>query len=318
MKRNFLLFLLLGLGLQVVPAYAQNTGATFLKLGAGARAAALGNAYTAMADSDVNALYWNPAGLGTLKQKEFSFTHAQWLLGSQYNFAAAGLPIDGESFGMDDYRGSIGMGIMGLSVDGIDSRAADRSAQSSIEASDRAFLLGTGIRHRPTGLNFGLGVKFIQSSIGDHSAQTYALDLGMAYKISMSAGQPFSVGLAVRNLGPGVQFIDQRDPLPTTASLGVSYPISSIFNLAFDTNYHVHENKMSFGLGTEVSPIRSVVLRAGYLQNSASAAGTGGLVGLGSLGGGVGLKFTRYQVDYTFTPFGVLGNTQRLSIGARF
>lgn len=318
MKRVLIFIFAGGLGLTATRVQAQEVGAAFLKIGAGARAAALGNAYTAMAGNDVNALYWNPAGLGTLKQKEFSFTHAQWLLGSQYNFAAAGLPVDGASFGMDDYRGSIGMGVMGISVDGIDSRAADRTAQSNIDASDRAFLLGAGIRHRPTGLNFGLGVKFIQSSIGDHSAQTYALDLGMTYKMSMSRGQPLSVGLSVRNLGPGVQFIEQRDPLPTTASLGLSYPMGNIFNLAFDTNYHVHENKMSFGLGTEVTPIHSVALRAGYLQNTTSGSGTSGLVGLGSLAGGIGLKFTRYQVDYTFTPFGALGNAQRISLGARF
>lgn len=141
---------------------------------------------------------------------------------------------------------------------------------------------------------------------------------GIAHTFLMSHGCSLAVGLAIRNVGPGVQFIDQRDPLPTMASLGVSYPISNIFNLAFDTNYHLNENKISFGLGTEISPIRSVALRAGYLQNSALGAGAGGLVGLGGLGGGIGLKFTRYQVDYTFTPFGVLGSTQRLSLGARF
>ncbi|MBI5244034.1 MAG: UPF0164 family protein, partial [Elusimicrobia bacterium] len=45
------------------------TGAAFLKIGTGARAEAMGGAYTAIAD-DVNALYYNPGGLAALKKSE--------------------------------------------------------------------------------------------------------------------------------------------------------------------------------------------------------------------------------------------------------
>ncbi len=40
--------------------------------------------------------------------------------------------------------------------------------------------------------------------------------------------------------------------------------------------------------------------------------------GLSGLGGGFGLKMGKYRADYTFTPFGALGNAQRISLGARF
>ncbi len=40
--------------------------------------------------------------------------------------------------------------------------------------------------------------------------------------------------------------------------------------------------------------------------------------GLTGLGGGSGLKIGKYRADYTFTPFGVLGNAQRISLGARW
>ena len=39
---------------------------------------------------------------------------------------------------------------------------------------------------------------------------------------------------------------------------------------------------------------------------------------MGGLGGGFGLKFGAYRADYTFTPFGELGNVSRISVGAKF
>lgn len=318
MKRIIAILFIGGLALTGAPTRAQEVGAAFLKIGAGARAAALGNAYTAFSGDDVNALYWNPAGLGSLKRKELGFTHAQWLLGTQYNFLAFSLPVNGSVYGMDDYRGSFGVGLMGISIDEIDSRSADRTAQPEIKSADRAFLIGTGINHRPSGLNAGLSVKFIESEIADHSAQTFAVDLGMLYRLDLSR-MPLKIGVSARNLGPGLKFIEQRDPLPTTLTLGLGSAINHTLNLALDMNYHVNESHMSFGLGTEVTPLRFIALRAGYLQSAASAGtSASGFSGLGGFGGGFGLKVKRYQFDYTFTPFGELGNTQRLSFGARF
>ncbi len=50
------------------------TGATFLKLGAGARAIGMGSAFTGLSD-DASAIYWNPAGLGFTKRWELSFNY---------------------------------------------------------------------------------------------------------------------------------------------------------------------------------------------------------------------------------------------------
>src|SRR5579872_4457900 len=50
------------------------TAAAFLKIEPGARAEGMGEAFTAVAD-DIDAIAWNPAGLGGLTQREASFVH---------------------------------------------------------------------------------------------------------------------------------------------------------------------------------------------------------------------------------------------------
>ena len=51
------------------------TTAQFLKLGVGARAIGMGEAYSAIAD-DPTAIYWNPAGLAAVSEHSVSLMHA--------------------------------------------------------------------------------------------------------------------------------------------------------------------------------------------------------------------------------------------------
>ncbi|MEW6681037.1 MAG: hypothetical protein AB1297_08510, partial [bacterium] len=63
------------LGLMGNLSFAGEPGKTamaFLKLGQGARVNGMGEAFVGLAD-DINSLYWNPAGLANLKEREASF-----------------------------------------------------------------------------------------------------------------------------------------------------------------------------------------------------------------------------------------------------
>ncbi|MSS73569.1 MAG: PorV/PorQ family protein [Candidatus Latescibacteria bacterium] len=54
----------------------------FLKIGQGARAEALGGAYTAIAD-DINTAFWNPAGLGHIEKAAYTVNYTSWLTNSK-------------------------------------------------------------------------------------------------------------------------------------------------------------------------------------------------------------------------------------------
>src|SRR5262245_49352629 len=69
------------------------TGAEILKIGVGARAIAMGEAYTAMAD-DVSSLYWNPAGLALMQERTASFMYNQMVRDMSYQNAAIGIPLE--------------------------------------------------------------------------------------------------------------------------------------------------------------------------------------------------------------------------------
>ena len=94
MKRIIMLVLLTALCLLASNSYAAfsrddvgTTGAPFLKIGVGARAIGMGEAYGGLAD-EVNAIYWNPAGLVNVQRRELSFMHAAWFASINYEYVA--------------------------------------------------------------------------------------------------------------------------------------------------------------------------------------------------------------------------------------
>ena len=63
----------------------------FLALDADARAVALGGAYTALA-TDANALLYNPAGLGLVRQSQIAFMHNQYIAGLTQEYMGLATP----------------------------------------------------------------------------------------------------------------------------------------------------------------------------------------------------------------------------------
>ena len=67
------------------------TAANYLKIGVGARATAMGGAFTAIAD-DATALYWNPAGLSQIKGKQLSASYNSWFAGINQGYLSLVFP----------------------------------------------------------------------------------------------------------------------------------------------------------------------------------------------------------------------------------
>src|SRR5882672_2774589 len=74
------------------------TSADILKIGVGARAIGMGEAYVAQAD-DVSSLYWNPAGLALMQERQASFMYDQMYQDMKFQNANIGIPLENGAIG---------------------------------------------------------------------------------------------------------------------------------------------------------------------------------------------------------------------------
>ena len=100
------------------------TAADILKIGVGARAIGMGEAYVAQAD-DVSSLYWNPAGLALMQERQASFMYDQMYQDLKFQNANIGIPLE---------NGAIGGSLSYLSygdIQGFDASGASIGNQSA-------------------------------------------------------------------------------------------------------------------------------------------------------------------------------------------
>ncbi len=293
------------------------SGASFLKLGVGARALGFGSAYTAIAE-DSTALYWNPAGLAFVQRKEVSATHAELFAGSRSDFLSYAQTA--RRAGSMESLFSFGVSALYLNQAELDGRSEDRGATGDFNAGDLAVTFGGAKTVRS--LSLGAGVKVIRSQIAGETASGLALDLGTVWK---TPGSKLQLGAAVQNLGPQMKFVQDNYALPLTLSGGAGYQVARGLLMSADLKTRPYDSKTSLSFGTEFAPVSMFALRCGYLAEGAASKAPVSGEGLGKnaanltgFGFGLGLKFSRATLDYAFTPSGELGNSQRLSLAVKF
>ena len=297
------------------PAAAQRETATFLMIQPGARPMALGEAFTAVAD-DLDALTTNPAGLGRLGVQQATFEHAELFAGTRLDHAAYALPFASDGGSLLS-GGTLGLGVTHLSQPALEGRDAAGNPTGAFGAGDTAVMMGYSRRLADYPAVLGGTLKYLHSTIADASAQSYAVDLG-AQRPFYALERPASVGVAIRNLGPGLKFGSETDPLPLELSAGGAITLGGAMTLALDVHQSPHEHQTAVSIGTEYAVLSGFALRTGYGSAQASAGGTSGVGSLGGFGMGFGLRVYKMTLDYSFSPYGELGSAQRLSLSSRF
>ena len=278
-------------------SFAANTGAAFLKIGAGARPSALGGNYVGLAN-DVNAVNWNPGGLGFLQERELTAMYASWIADMNYEFAGYAQPL---SNGL-----SIGGSLVLLQSGDMEKRSETKENLGTFSATDTCVTLAIAKKLQEN-ISLGGSVKVINQKIDDESATGVAVDLGALIKTRLDH---LNVGLAVRNLGPQMKFISEGYALPLTLVAGINYNISKI-NLTSDLNYY--DSKVTIGVGMEYQVIKALVLDLGY-----KAGQDNKLEGLAGLSAGLGFNINKINLSYAWVPYGELSDTHRISLGVKF
>ncbi|MBU1487008.1 PorV/PorQ family protein [bacterium] len=291
-----LLFLFLPLSLQAGEEKIGTSSASFLKIGVGARAAAMGQAYCALSD-DLFAIYYNPAGLANLKDRQLSYAHNLWFDEITHGFLAFAHPIKDIVLGLGiDYL------TMGKAKETTEQNPGGTGREFRIE-DDLALFLSISKRIRED-LSSGMNIKYIKQGVADETASGFGLDLGLLWQSA-----PLNLGLTIQNLG------EKESNLPFNIKAGLAY--KEIENTTFVLDVHLpRDNKISYHLGGEYWIRNILALRAGYnshlLENSLNNFGLKWL----TLGFGVNLKVV--QLDAAYLSYGDLGNTYRFSLLSRF
>ncbi len=295
--RTFVLAALLVLASQ--SAWAAET-ASFLNIGVGARGLGMGGAHTALAD-DANALYWNPAGLSKLEKREFAASHAEMFESTRLDFLAYAHPTS---------QGTFAAGLTYLSQGKIDGRDNLGRQTAGYDASDAA--LSFGYARKLEIADLGATFKYLRSHIGSTEAQGVAVDVG-----AKRAFDRVSVGAALRNLGPGLKFQDQRNDLPLRLAVGAAYKFAGGHAAAAEVVNGPRGAGTDASFGGEFQAVKALYLRAGYTTQTAITGGSGFDVARG-LTMGLGFRNEKWSLDYAILPSGELGRSHRFSLSTRW
>jgi len=308
MNRNFfktyssiLLALLLASSLpSLLAASAGRVQGEFLRIGINGRAAGMGEAFCAVADN-ASAVYWNPAGVAQLKQKEFSAAYTN-LLGAIRIANLVYAQPKGESAGF-------GIEVNTLYIEDI-RRDAVTGEQTGTFLNYNASLALAYSKSLSENLLVGAGLKALQFKLDTESASGAALDLGALYKM----GEKTKAGLVLQNLGTAVQFAgDESAPLATNIKAGVSVQLGTKLLVASDINKPL-SGSWSLSVGGEYTLSNILGLRCGYKLRE-------GGNNLGSLDGisiGLGMNIKSFSFDYALVPYGDFERMNRITLSMKF
>ncbi|MFH1563557.1 MAG: PorV/PorQ family protein [Nitrospirota bacterium] len=298
-------------GSYVMAGSPGSKGAVFLKLGQGARANAMGESFVAVAD-DINALYWNPAGIAQIKERQATFMYSDWLEEIKYNYLAYIHPTQ------------IMGGIMGGAVTLLDSGSIDKYGDDpdgvgplkppklgTFDGKDIAVSVSYAKEMMPN-CSLGATVKYIQMKIDGKKSTGFGLDVGCLYKPKV---ENLTLGAVVQNFGPKLgAFVSEKDSLPLNFKVGGAYKLlDKALTLALDINFP-SDNDTNFNLGGEYWIKEMVAIRAGYKTLTKDALKSSDL----TFGAGFKMPGTGFGLDYAYCDYDDLGDTHRVSLMTKF
>ena len=314
------------------------TSVNFMKISQGARQSGMGEAFTGIAD-DVNAIYWNPAGLGQLSRHQACFMHSAWLIDVNIEYLAYALPIKGV--------GTFGVYGTMLNAGNILIRLEDPSnpdvplppTGEEASASDLNLTVAFGKRFADflgenspvSDLYAGLSLNITNERIVDDEGGGISANISAFYYPKY---ENYSLGLTVENAGVS----NNRPSLPLAIKAGFGYRFSfehmmvpfteeSIFSApendsaaGIDVIFYPVEQLTRVNVGAEkywtLNNLHSVGVRAGYKFGYDLGMLAGFTLGLAyRLNSG---SDTTFDLDYSMNPYAELGIAHRISLTGKF
>jgi len=301
---------------------------TFLQVGVSPKAAALGDAYTAMSQG-VESVFFNPAGLTEMNSQFQAFVSStQWFADIKYLAGAIGYNSGNYgafalSFIVVDYGT-----IKGTSLVPAASTGANYTLTGDVK-NVGAYSFGlTYVKAVSTKFAIGGTVKYVGQQLGqltdangntsDNNANKLAFDMGVKYFPGIES---LRLGMSIRNFSTFVQYQNFESPLPLAFSVGLGMNLMDLINKDMSKEHalvlsseFVHPNDYTdrVNTGLEYTFMNLVSLRAGYETNHDILSWSGG-IGLGT-----SLAGTRIDVDYSYSHTEYFDGVNRFALKVGF
>ncbi|MBU1077404.1 MAG: PorV/PorQ family protein [Spirochaetes bacterium] len=280
--------------------YGDNTrvstrGAGIVMMALEPRPMSMGGAFTAVSD-DIHALVYNPAGIGLIRDLLGSISYQKGIEDMHYGSASLVYPIGRQS--------ALGLNFGFFHQGFFDLYHQEGTIERGSLGNSYKLGLTYGILFKDSDISLGATLKMINSTLYTYSASTGAVDLGLLYHplSADSKKNRFSFGIAVLNLGPGLKYIEEEDPLPTAYKLGIAYAChfkagKTPFRLLFANDIIKDDQYEGLGVNTGIEfKYRDILMvRAGY-----QFRGGLDLDDDNGFNTGMGINYSDLQFDYSF------------------
>ena len=296
----------------------------WLSIPIGAKAAALGGAFTAMTN-DVNSIFWNPAGLGFSEGRQVFLTQTQWI--ADINVNAAAISYNADAWGIfgasliqvdwgqingtrraDNEQGFVETGTFEPKNWGIGISYARRVSQ--------AFSFGANLKYLYEYLGASLEGSFDSPSRYKAEMNVLAFDFGTIYDTGFRG---LKIGMALFNFSKEQIYRAEYFPLPLTFKFGLAMDVTRLWReesqhkitLAVDA-LHLRDYSERLNFGLEYNFKDMVFLRGGYKSNYDEEDL--------SLGAGIAysIESITLGVDYSYVNFKHFDAVHMFSIGFMF
>jgi len=309
--RSILLRTFLALVLASGASHAQNSTYSFLLSDVSARSAAMAGSFVSMRN-DVNAIFYNPAGLNTVTPSQASFGYLKNLLDINSGYASFAQEVSGV--------GMIGIGINYVNYGTFDETDEFANRIGTFSAGDLAVSVGYA-GELDENLSYGVAGKFIYSSIADARSSALAADMGILYFIP--GANPISLGISLLNLGTQLNpYLTTRENLPLELKVGATVKpehLPLLLNIDFhklnESQADLVSHFMSFSLGGEFTMSKELRFRFGYQNERRRELKLGTSSGLAGFSFGGGLVLEKLRFDYAYVSLGKIGSLNSISVG---
>jgi len=302
---------------------------TFLQVGLVPKAAAMGDAYTALSKG-VESVFFNPAGLTEMdNQFEAFVSSTQWFADIKYLAGAIGYNAGSYgsmafSFMVVDYGQ-----IKGTSLVPYESTGSANYTLTGDVPNVGAYSFGlTYVKAISTKFSIGGSAKLVGQQLGqlthldgsmtDNNASKLAFDLGIKYFPGIES---LRLGMSIRNFSTFVQYQSFSSPLPVLFSVGLGMNLMDVINKDVSKDHalvlsseFVHPNDYTdrVNTGLEYTFMNMISVRTNYISNHDILTWSGG-IGLGTSFGG-----TRIDIDYSYSHLRDFNAVNRFSLKVGF